>query len=220
MCGRYVLGPYNWAEYYHLINILPASAAFESYNIAPTQAVPIIVPHDDGGQEMAARWGLVPHWHKGEARELKYPTFNARIETAHNKPSFRDAWRSGRCLVPTSGWYEWKGAKGSKSPHFIWLERNESLFWFAGLYSRRPDGLSFTILTRSADPAIEHLHHRMPVILQSDQLTDWLSCHGTTDELMNRLGTGFGNRLKHHEVGPVRGNGAELIEPLGPSRLL
>ncbi|MEM0921724.1 MAG: SOS response-associated peptidase, partial [Pseudomonadota bacterium] len=163
-----------------------------------------------------ARWGLIPPWFRGEVKAFRQTTFNARIETAHEKPSFRAAWagrgQGGRCLVPASGYYEWTGEKGAKQPWFIHLSGNAPFFCFAGLWERRTDGLvSYTILTRAADPVLSHLHHRMPVILPQDSWLDWMAV--TEGDWIETAGTGFGPQFGYHETGPVRGDAPDLIEP-------
>lgn len=218
MCGRYILSDISRFGYREMLRIIEPEEphAAPSWNIAPTQTAPIVIAEEGSTREVRARWGLVPKWHRGAPKDLKYPTFNARIETATQKPAFCASWRSSRCLVQTGGYYEWTGPKGSKQPWFITLEHNRTIFWFAGLYSKRADGISFTILTRSADRVLEGLHHRMPVILRDDQLEVWLNGEDDDETIIASLGAGFGPRLRWHRVDPVRGDGAHLIEPLQP----
>ncbi len=213
MCGEYILGDYTWREYREALRIIreedPPNRP--SHRARITNMLPIIVPTDGGTQVVNARWSLVPRWFKGPVKEWKAATFNARIESAHEKPSFRDAWKRTRCLVPAHGWAEWTGPKGSKQRWFLTLERNQPLIFFAGLFSRLPDGLvTFTIVVRDADPAISKVHNRMPVILRDTQYDDWLACADLTE---TDLGTGFGKQLIWHMVRPVEGDNDSLIDP-------
>ncbi|MEL6476251.1 MAG: SOS response-associated peptidase [Pseudomonadota bacterium] len=224
MCGRYVLGPVSWADYHSFLSILPvgpraeAVAPFKtSYNIAPTQMMPVLTLADEGLAAVEARWGLIPPWYRGEVKVFRKTTFNARIETAHEKPTFRAAWAGtgpgGRCLIPASGYYEWTGEKGAKQPWFIHLTGNAPFFCFAGLWEQRVDGLvSYTILTRAADPVLSHLHHRMPVILPADAWPDWLA--GAEGAWIETAGTGSGAQFGFHKTGPIRGDAPGLIDPL------
>jgi len=118
MCGRFILGDSNWAAYH--------------------QTVSMAYMHNDILRADAARWWFVPHWHRGPAADWKATTFNTKIETAHEKPSFRTAWERGRCIIPASGYYEWTGAKGQKTPWFISPQTNLPVFFFAGLYAPPP----------------------------------------------------------------------------------
>ena len=115
-----------------------APQAVTGWNIKPTQQVRVGYLHEDGAVATTARWWFVPHWHKGEAGDWKATTFNAKVETAREKPTFRIAWTSGRCIIPAIGYYEWTGSKGKKQPWFIRPETNTDLFFFAGLMSRLP----------------------------------------------------------------------------------
>ena len=147
------------------------------YNIAPTQEAPVVRAGEDGRREVAMlRWGLVPFWAKDPKMGAKL--INARSETVAEKPSFRNAFRKRRCLVPASGFFEWTGEAGHKVPHAITLAGRE-LFAFAGLYEhwKSPEGEAretFTILTTGANHAMSAIHDRMPVILAVADYDSWL----------------------------------------------
>jgi len=179
MCGRYTLYTHedDLASLFEVITY-PLT---ERYNVAPTQTVPIIVQQASGERVMTpARWGLIPHW-VADPKAFKANLFNARAESAAERPSFRDAMRSRRCIVPATGFYEWRKLDDSKQPYHIQRADGDP-FAFAGLWSvntRGPESIaSCTILTVDANRDMEVLHDRMPVILERDSWGRWMD----TDE--------------------------------------
>ncbi|MCT4558234.1 MAG: SOS response-associated peptidase [Pelagimonas sp.] len=227
MCGRIGLPGLSWEQFYawqrgeldwddvHRDPDAPLVRA--SWNIKPTQQIEIAYAQERNLTATTARWWFVPEWFKGPATQWKQTTFNARIETAHQKPTFRQAWRHQRCVIPVAGYYEWTGAKGQKQPWWITTQRNAPVMYLAGLYARRGDeGHSATILTRTALPQISHIHSRTPVILSQEQLWPWLGADIDDDEVIETLGTGFEGRMTYHKVAPFGRDdeGPELTEPL------
>jgi putative SOS response-associated peptidase YedK len=162
------------------------------YNIAPTQPVPVIRQHpkEPVRQISTMRWGLVPSWVKdtsGAARMI-----NARSETAHTLPAFREAMKLRRCLIPADGFYEWQRRGSAKQP-FCFEVCDGGLFAFAGLWERwrDPSGQwmkSCSILTTSPNSVTSPIHDRMPVILDPESYDLWLD-PGMTDvvEVSNLL---------------------------------
>ncbi|MBL0922106.1 MAG: SOS response-associated peptidase [Phycisphaerales bacterium] len=183
MCGRYS-HLFTWKQLHRLMDLLswPEAELGARYNVAPTQHGPVVRARPDGSREGAMlRWGLIPHWAKDES--IGGRLINARAESVHLKPAFRAAFQRRRCLVPVSGFFEWRAVPGStrKRAHYI-RPRAEELFAFAGLWERwtPPDGApapdleTFTILTTDANDAIRPLHDRMPVILPPRAWSAWL----------------------------------------------
>jgi putative SOS response-associated peptidase YedK len=174
MCGRFTFQPTEeFYERFHITNRLDSLVA--RYNIAPGQMVPVIISQSPN-QVVLMRWGLIPHWAKEE--KTAYKMINARVETIAQKPTFRSLLGANRCLVPASGFYEWKGEGRDKTPYYI-HSKGAEFFAFAGLYDvwLKPDGdelYTFTIITKEADEVMAHLHNRMPVILERDLENDWL----------------------------------------------
>lgn len=225
MCGRFAAGHLTWAQMMEIMGGFlhgpfraddAAPAPAPGYNIKPTQNVAVLTGKDEL-LLTTARWWFVPHWHRGVVSDWKQTTFNARIETADQKPTFRTAWASHRCAIPAIGYFEWTGPKTARQPWFITVETNAPLFYFAGLASHLNDGTrTCTILTRPALPQIAHLHHRIPVILAADQIEPWLSGDIGTMEAKDTLGTGWDGRFKFYPVAPMKrdSDGPEVIEPL------
>lgn len=184
MCGRYTLATYQeqLAEEFELVETKLLQPRF---NIAPTQEAPVVRVLDDKSRRQLdyLYWGLIPHWAK--ERSIGHRMINARSEEAATKPSFRTPLRKQRCLVPCTGFYEWKqldrgtGRGRRKQPYFI-RRRDERVFAFAGLWEQwqGPDGArigSYTILTTEPNELIRPLHNRMPVIICPDDYELWLN---------------------------------------------
>ncbi len=184
MCSRYSLtSPPEAVRAYFGYRDTPNFPA--RYNIAPTQAV-AVVRHDREGQRQfrLMRWGLLPSF----VKDLKqFPTLiNARSEDVLDKPSFRQAMRYRRCLVPADGFYEWTGPKGKRRP-FLLRPPAPQLIAFAGIYERWRDAEgaeidSVAILTCPANRTVGTLHDRMPVVLPVEHFEAWLDVKGTDAE--------------------------------------
>lgn len=174
MCGRFIQAESGRALAERFGLTLPADHAAR-YNVAPSQPV-LGVRAIDGGRELAwLRWGLVPSW-SPEPRS-KYSTINAHAETVAEKPTYRQAFRHRRCLIPADGFYEWRKIDSRKQPYCIGLVEGEP-FAFAGLWERweRAGQVveSCTILVTQANERIAPIHDRMPVILAPSDHDAWL----------------------------------------------
>jgi len=178
MCGRFTLfdSAASLAEAFGLADVPSLSPR---YNIAPSQAVAAVrIPPSGGAREVVLlRWGLIPSWAKDPS--LGDRMINARAETAAGKPAFRSAIRRRRCLVPASGFYEWKRTNGRKQPYYV-RRPDGKPFAFAGLWEswEGPGAAaveSCTILTTSANELLLPIHDRMPVIVSPADYDLWLS---------------------------------------------
>jgi putative SOS response-associated peptidase YedK len=147
------------------------------YNIAPSQQIATISVLTGGRRQFAWRkWGLVPSWSMDPS--IGGRLFNARSETADEKPSFRAAWKRRRCLVVADGFYEWKARGRGRQPYHF-RSRDGTLLGMAGLFEEwhGKDGEvieSCTVLTTEANADLEGVHHRMPVILDRARFGAWL----------------------------------------------
>ncbi len=223
MCGRARL-PTDYSEIRIQVKLGRHAAPNlrASWNIAPTHDMLCVIHDPTTGERKAVkmRWGLIPSWAKDA--KLKYPTFNAKAETAHEKPTFRGAWKAGRrCLVVTDGFYEWR--KRDKQPFAI-ARVNGKLTLMAGLWEEwtSPEGeiiTSCTVITTSANALLAPLHDRMPVILAEEDWPAWLGEDPATDAELRALlvpypATDMTLWPVSKRVGNVRNNDAGLAAPV------
>lgn len=171
MCGRFTL----YHDEVDLSRLLAVDGltTLPRYNVAPTSDVAWVRQRPDGTREaLRGRWGLVPHW-VDDPERFRATLFNARSETAAEKPSFRDALRRARCVVPVSGFYEWQRRDGRSQPYHVVAADGAPLL-LAGLYAERAGANSVTVLTCTPNELMATLHDRMPVVLSAHDLDLWL----------------------------------------------
>jgi putative SOS response-associated peptidase YedK len=178
MCGRYELSSHPAAI--ALAFGLPFPPDIHPrYNIAPTQQVPIVRENVQGERElMQVRWGLVPGFAKDPSIGTRM--INARAESVTTNGAFRYAFARRRCLLPVTGFYEWRKARKGKAPMHVGM-RDGRPFGLAGLYERwiSPDGEvldTCTIVTTNACDSLRRIHDRMPVIVPEADYARWLDC--------------------------------------------
>jgi len=218
MCGRFAF--YSPSEATAaLFGVNGALAVEPRYNIAPTQFVAAIRDNDEKQRELVMlRWGLVPFWAKDPA--VGNRMINARAETVAEKPSYRAAFRHRRCVVLADGFYEWHREGDVKIPHFISLASGEP-FALAALWENWNDkdgGESLqttTLITTAANDFMQALHHRMPVILQSESADEWMS--GSSDFLTSAAERSPALRAwpVSRRVNNARNQGEDLIDADG-----
>jgi len=175
MCGRYVVNTTKetLSKKFKVKDV--PDVKLSRFNIAPTQNI-LAVRSTEGERELALfHWGLIPSWAKDEKMASKM--INARSETVTEKPSYKEAFKRRRCLIPTSGFYEWQKTKEGKQPFYFQM-KDEELFAFAGLWDRwkneRDEIIeSCTILTTEANEILKPVHERMPVILHESDYDLW-----------------------------------------------
>lgn len=232
MCGRYALSklPSELIEEFeitagHTGAILPAD-----WNISPTREIYIIRDNPDLKRELVnVSWGLIAPWSKDQVSAVRSQSqaINARSESVDEKPTFKNAFRSRRCLIPATGYYEWATELGkyeTKQPFYIHSKSNQTLL-FAGIYDRwiNANGEIFesaAIITREAVDFLATIHHRMPTFLPKDRWDQWLDPRiNKVDEirkLMEPDSPAFG--LTAHpvssKVNATRNNGPELIREI------
>jgi putative SOS response-associated peptidase YedK len=218
------------------------------WNMAPTKLAPVVLTRRPRGEEEAAptrqlrllTWGLVPSWAKETKVGLRM--INARAESVLDKGAFARAALSRRCIVPAAGWYEWQtsptalDAKGRprKQPFFVHRADGTPVA-FAGLFEfwrdrSRPDGdpeawlTSFTIITTGADPGLDRIHDRQPLVLEPEQFPQWLDPDEQDPDVVRELlGFARAGRFEAYPVGrgvgSARANGPHLLDPAPPDEL-
>jgi len=168
---------------------LPKSNFPLRYNVAPTDPIPIvrIDPRDGEREVVMARWGLIPFWMK---EKPKVPHINARAETVHKLPLFREAFAKRRCLIPATGFYEWQKREDGKQP-YRFRRKDLEPFAFAGVWEfARLSGeeiLSTAMIVGEANPLVGGVHDRMPVMLMSEDFGRWLGPTTSIDDLKAML---------------------------------
>jgi len=185
MCGRYALnisGEDLALEF--AAGVKDAAFTPSNWNISPTTVIPFINADDEKGEIRnvnTASWGLIPSWAKDAGRASN--AINARVESISEKPTFKSAFKSRRCLIPVTGYYEWATELGKykpKQPFYI-SHKNKSSLAIAGIYESwiNPESKqsvqSAAIITREAVGILAPIHHRMPIILPKDLWSTWLS---------------------------------------------
>ncbi len=239
MCGRYAASrrPEDLVVEFEAVPAEGQEPLRADFNVAPTKDVYVVRtkrerdpegrPTGAGHRELrSVRWGLVPSWAKDVS--VGNRLLNARVESLTEKPAFRSAARSRRCLVPADGWYEWQKKLDShgKQPFFI-TPADGSVLAMAGLYEvwgKGEDRLyTCTVVTAPATGALTDIHDRMPLVLPRERWADWLDparddvealAEPTPPELVEALEL----RPVGTAVNNVRNNGAELLTRVeGPS---
>jgi putative SOS response-associated peptidase YedK len=189
MCGRFTLktNPRKLAEEF----LLSEPPVWEPrYNIAPTQSVAAVRLSADGSHRefVRLRWGLIPAWANDVS--IGNRMINGRAETAMEKPAFRSAIKSRRCLVLADGFYEWAKVPGGKQPYYVQM-RDGRPFAFAGLWERWEKGTepleTCTLLTTSANQVVGQFHDRMPLILEPADYDVWLDTSQKTAQPIQPL---------------------------------
>jgi putative SOS response-associated peptidase YedK len=191
MCGRFVQveRPEFYAEHFGT-DFVRSETITPSWNVAPTMNVYAVAQHEGDRILTSFRWGLVPFWAKD--RKIGSRAINARIETATEKPMFKDSFAKRRCLIPVDGFYEWERKQKGKLPHYIHATNGAPLS-VAGLWAswRDPETeerlLTCTILTGEPNSLVKPIHDRMPVVIPMENWAQWLDPEENNLELVRNL---------------------------------
>ena len=232
MCGRYAQaqGMDEIIERFDLDSSLVDKSLPLNWNIAPTNEIYIIRDNERGRVLDSASWGMIAPWQKNftEARNSQSHAINARSESIHEKPTFRQAFRTSRCLIPATGYYEWATSLGKyppKQPFYICSQDEGKSLSIAGIWStwKSENGTeiqSAAIITREAVGELATIHSRMPVFMPKDRWDNWLNPKNREIETLISLmdipdpAAGLATRPVSPKVNLVANNGAELTEPI------
>ena len=222
MCGRFALytDPIALAKQFQTENLLEL---MPSYNVAPSQTIPII--RNEQGHRLfeLAKWGFIPSW----AKDIKigYNTINARADTVAEKPSFRSAFKQRRCLIPADGYFEWQEITNSKTKQLWYISlKSQEPMALAGLWEhwQGSDGSeieSCTIIVTSGNELMQSIHDRMPVILSPETWATWLDTANNDKQGLQTLLTQYpADEMTawkvNTQVNSPRYNDRECIQPL------
>ena len=208
MCGRYTLS----AGHEALARAFLAEFAEElksswkdRYNISPGSGIVAIHENRDKGGKQAEvfHWGLVPSWAKDA--NIGYKLTNARSETISDKPSYRDAYRYRRCLVPASGFYEWDRSVFPRQPYYFYPGDAEFMaiagIWEHWLHPSGSEILSVSLITTAANDVVGKIHHRMPVIVPPAEWDKWLDSNNVkADGIRELMRPANNDVLRSHPV--------------------
>jgi putative SOS response-associated peptidase YedK len=232
MCGRYAQaqGMDEIIERFDLDSSLVDKSLPLNWNIAPTNEIYIIRKNQSGRVLDSASWGIIAPWQKNftEARNSQSHAINARSESIHEKPTFRQAFRTTRCLIPATGYYEWATSLGKyppKQPFYICSQDEQTSLSIAGIWStwKSESGAeiqSAAIITREAVGDLATIHSRMPVFMPKDRWDSWLDPKNREIETLISLmdisdpAAGLVTRPVASKVNLVANNGAELIQAI------
>jgi putative SOS response-associated peptidase YedK len=198
------------------------------YNVGIGMRMPTVVKNSPNHIEIM-KWGLIPSWAKDP--KIGYSTANARGETVDTKPAFRSAFKSRRCIIPASGFYEWKhvgeGKQMEKLPYYFTVA-GEEMFGFAGLYETWKDteGVelkTYTIITTEPNTLMVPVHDRMPVILKPENEEEWLDNTNFDEERLKAMLVPYPSEKMERvrvstAVNKLQENKEELIRPLGDDK--
>ena len=165
----------------------------KNFNVAPQNKAPCIIDNN----LVIANWGYFPDWLKSQSNPR--PLFNTRYESLLEKKTFTSAFKNSRCLIPITGWYEWKEEDGIKQP-YCFFDNSDSLLFAAGLYWNRSNGdIETSIITREAVSSLQTIHNRSPLLLLKEQRELWVSDLSSEEIYPKILGYEY-NNIDFHKV--------------------
>ncbi|MGG5260031.1 SOS response-associated peptidase [Phycicoccus avicenniae] len=231
-----------------LVNPQDPPPGTPDHNMAPTKQAPVVLaraPREDRDAEPTRQlrlltWGLVPSWSKDAKGGVRM--INARVESVREKPAFARALAARRCLVPARGWFEWQAsptaldAKGKPRKQPFFTERADGAsVAMAGLYefwrdrAADPDDplawlTTFTVITGEAEPGLDRIHERQPLVLEREDWERWLDPHAGAEEVADLLAPHAPGRFTAHPVSRAvngsRANGPQLLDPVPVEELV
>jgi putative SOS response-associated peptidase YedK len=227
MCGRYVRrsDKQRVAEAFKIGKLPPGFVLPPDFNVAPQTFQPVVRLNAEGERELTMmRWGLIPFWAKDA--KIAYSTINARAETITSANTFRNAFKKRHCLVPADAFYEWQKLQGKDKQAFAIGRLDKEPMAFAGLWERWRDPSqdvpleTFTIITTDPNELMQPIHTRMPVIVPRADWSRWLGPVDPDQPPIDLLRPHVAEEMTawkvSKDVGNVRNNSPELLEPCEP----
>ncbi len=191
MCGRYYIDIEK--DELSFVNNFSEIEYEKNFNVSPQNHAPCIIDNN----LVIANWGYFPDWLKSQSNPR--PLFNTRYESLLEKKTFTSAFNNTRCLIPISGWYEWKEENGIKQPYYF-FDNSEAVLFSAGLYWNRSNGdIETSIITREAVSSLQTIHNRSPLLLTKEQRELWVSDLSSEEIYQEVLGYKYDN-IKFHKV--------------------
>jgi putative SOS response-associated peptidase YedK len=225
MCGRFTLTDLDWLSNFFGMQFFSDEPFVPRYNVAPTEEIPVVLNVAGNLVLQWMTWGFQPGWLKPDAK--RRPPINARAETLMERSMFRDSLARNRCVIPASGFYEWRAIPGAKAkqPMYIRLTGARPLV-FGGLYTERRDaatgGLlpSCAIITTAPNELMATIHDRMPAILDHDDAFAWLDPDRVDPlDVLPVLRPYPAEQMEafavSSQVSSVRNDGPDLVRPVG-----
>jgi len=230
MCGRFALAamPDELMDAFEVTAGYAGPVLPADWNIAPTRNIYIVRHGPTAERELSAvSWGLIAPWSSDVASAVRSQSqaINARTESIDQKPTFRSAFTSRRCLIPAAGYYEWATELGPYSPKQPFYIHGDGLIAFAGIWDRwrAPDGTyreSAAIITRPAVGFLATVHHRMPTFLPQERWNQWLRRDLNNPDQIRLLmdipepDLGLSAHPVASSVNSTANNGPHLVEPI------
>ena len=179
MCGRYCID-FDKDELSFVNNVVKFKFK-TNVNVAPQNEAPCIINNN----LVSAKWGYFPNWLKNQSNPR--PLFNTRYESLLEKKTFISAFKNSRCLIPISGWYEWKEEDGIKQPYYF-SDTSKALLFAAGLYWNRSNGdIETSIITRDAVASLKPIHSRSPLLLSKEMTKLWVSQTTRSEDIYSQI---------------------------------
>ena len=211
MCGRYVITKAA-SKTKNIIQKNNGVADEINYNAFPGSVLPVITKEEDQLALHKFHWGLVPKWSE-KMKDFK-PLNNARLETIHEKVTFKGLIAARRCVVPADGYYEWRKDENDRKVPYYFTGTDLQTLYFAGLYQKNTN-TEFSIITTEAKGDVTEIHHRMPVILQEQDIHRSLDLKTDALTLLNVYpGVPLTFNEVSREVNNPANNTPELIQSL------
>jgi putative SOS response-associated peptidase YedK len=188
MCGRYYVDDETSREIRKILEQLDSDFSAGTINkgeIFPTANVPILAGKNNIIEPVIYKWGFPGFNNKGVL-------INARAETVTEKKTFRESIFNRRCIIPANGFYEWDKAKSK----FYFQKKDSDIIYMAGFFQNFKEDTRFMILTTGANDSMSDIHHRMPLILEDNQLSDWIFENQAVEFILNKVSP----KLKHERV--------------------